>query len=261
MNSTINLFKDDLGQIKCWDPTSVLYLRTRFRIVGSLVGNLPPQLPQRTGFWSLPLVLMPEEVALLLEMKSARIVDEKSTHASPSLEELKAFENAYQKHLDAYQVAHQARADAIKDAKLKDPNSHPLDDPKLAIEPPVLIHTASTSLPWHHSPDALSEASFTWPQTPEEIVRFKVFKEIWNKGFYISKASYFGGDYLLYPGDPSRFHSNYICTVAMPDQEFSALDAVSMGRLGTSVKKTHAICSWTPEKGLITVCIDWAGSQ
>jgi hypothetical protein len=64
----IPLFKASNGQVRIWDPVSLFYCRVHFRIIGSLVGTLPPQLPQMTGFFSLPLELLKEEVALLLDL-------------------------------------------------------------------------------------------------------------------------------------------------------------------------------------------------
>lgn len=63
----ISLYRSPTGIVSVWDPAAVLCLRTEHRIVGTLVGHLPPQLPQQPGCFSLPLILMPEEVTLLLE--------------------------------------------------------------------------------------------------------------------------------------------------------------------------------------------------
>ena len=31
-------------------------------------------------------------------------------------------------------------------------------------------------------------------------LKFKIFEDLWNKGFYITDGSKFGGDFLAYPG-------------------------------------------------------------
>ena len=47
--------------------TDVVHLREKWRIMGGLVGALPSQ-PRQNAQLGLPLKLMPEETALLLEM-------------------------------------------------------------------------------------------------------------------------------------------------------------------------------------------------
>jgi hypothetical protein len=66
-DGAISLYSSPTGIVSVWDPAAVLRLRTEHRIVGTLIGHLPPQLPQQPGRFSLPLILMPEEVSLLLE--------------------------------------------------------------------------------------------------------------------------------------------------------------------------------------------------
>lgn len=41
-------------------------------------------------------------------------------------------------------------------------------------------------------------------------LRCKVFSDLWEKGYYITSGEKFGGDYLVYPGDPLKFHSHFI---------------------------------------------------
>jgi tRNA-splicing endonuclease subunit Sen34 len=165
----------------------------------------------------------------------------------------------YDKHLREYSDAKRKMSEQIRDMKIKDPKAKTsglFDEP----EPPIITPTSTLSLPWNENvTQEIKPIKFDWPATDKDQVRYNIFKSLWEKGFYISRGSKFGGDYLLYPGDPSRFHSNYIVTVASPDQPFSPLDFISMGRLGTTVKKTHAICSWSKEKGLMCISIEWTG--
>jgi tRNA-splicing endonuclease subunit Sen34 len=186
------------------------------------------------------------------------LYEEQSDHRQPTTDDLEAYDRAYNEYLDAYAASKKEIAGLIREQKMVDPKAQVTLDKK-SLDPPILTPSSSLHYPWNGPQSEPKNATWTWPATEREIVQYNVFKELWSKGFYISRGSKFGGDYLLYPGDPSRYHSNYVATVALPRQRFSALDAISLGRLGTSVKKTHVVCSWTPEKGLITVCIDWTG--
>lgn len=67
----------------------------------------------------------------------------------------------------------------------------------------IQIHTA---YPWTSE---VEDKTSTWkyPSTPEETIRYKVYKDLWEKGFYVSSGDKFGGDFLAYPGirDPHIF--------------------------------------------------------
>jgi len=63
--------------------------------------------------------------------------------------------------------------------------------------------------PWYDDKDcnyagleeAKSQLIWTWPESDEDKARYKVFKDIWEKGYYITSGSKFGSDYLVYPGN------------------------------------------------------------
>jgi tRNA-splicing endonuclease subunit Sen34 len=75
----------------------------------------------------------------------------------------------------------------------------------------------------------------------------------------------FGCDYNVYPGDPLRFHSHFSATSYGWDEEFSMIDLIGGGRLGTRVKKSFLIggedLDAEPDKGAAvrTFCIEWGG--
>ncbi|OUM63342.1 hypothetical protein PIROE2DRAFT_10126 [Piromyces sp. E2] len=74
------------GNAFIWDPEDVITLRTKYRIVGSLVGLLPKS-PLQNIFSSLPLHLLPEEVSLLLE----------KAHHKPNSSEIKLYNDEQEK--------------------------------------------------------------------------------------------------------------------------------------------------------------------
>jgi tRNA-intron lyase len=71
--------------------------------------------------------------------------------------------------------------------------------------------------------------------------RCAVFTDLWRRGFFISTGLQFGGDFLVYHGDPNLFHSSFIVVVANVDQMLLMLDFVSLTRLGTAVNKNVLI--------------------
>ncbi|KAJ1642243.1 tRNA-splicing endonuclease subunit, partial [Coemansia asiatica] len=106
------------GQAVIFDADTVMRLRKDHRIVGALEGSHPSN-PLQNLYFGLPLVLLPEETAMLVEM--AVIVP----------------------------------------------------DPKVTLE---------------------------WPSTSHEKMLFALFKDLHQRGYYITRGLKFGGEYLLYPG-------------------------------------------------------------
>lgn len=84
---------------------------------------------------------------------------------------------------------------------------------------------------------------WTYPATLEERARCAVFEDLHAKGFFLSTGLRFGGDFVVYPGDPLRYHSHYTAAVlSVPEDTMAAFHVVAAGRLGTAVKKSHLLC-------------------
>lgn len=45
-----------------------------------------------------------------------------------------------------------------------------------------------------------------FPSTARENLRYRVFKDLWEKGHYLTAATKFGGDFLAYPGQLLAVH-------------------------------------------------------
>jgi len=71
----------------------------------------------------------------------------------------------------------------------------------------------------------------------------------------------FGGEYLVYPGDPLRYHSHFTATVIdSPVASLRPMEIVAHGRLGTATKKAHLLCGWDDEKKEVSyLSIEWSG--
>eukprot|EP00079_Xenopus_tropicalis_P010299 XP_002935038.2 PREDICTED: tRNA-splicing endonuclease subunit Sen34 [Xenopus tropicalis] len=109
----------------------------------------------------------------------------------------------------------------------------------------------------------MCQASVHWPYAgqKEHEVRYKVFKSLWQKGYFLTSGSKFGGDFLVYPGDPMRFHAHFIAICFPYKEEIPLSDIVTAGRLGTNVKKTVLLCS-ADEGGEVTfTSLQWSGLQ
>ncbi|KAG9409631.1 tRNA-splicing endonuclease subunit Sen34 [Aphanomyces cochlioides] len=71
-------------------------------------------------------------------------------------------------------------------------------------------------------------------------LRHRIFLDLWEKGFYITSGSKFGGDYLLYDVDPLTSHAKAIVVVS-ECPVLSASELAGFSRLARAVKKTFVM--------------------
>ncbi|CAG8529342.1 7313_t:CDS:2 [Diversispora eburnea] len=223
--------------------------------VGSLVGSLP-RFPLQNQFYGLPLSLTPEEVTLLLSEGIIVLVNDEKSHQTPTKLQIEEYEKS-QKENENHQLQ-----DISYDFKQKEKR-------KIGFVSSITIKTVSTnSFEWYNDDNqkfntleiAKQSNIWNWPETESEKYKFKIFYDLWKKGYFITSGIKFGGDYLLYSGDPLRFHSQYIATIMDRNKIISSLDIITFGRLGKAVKKSYMLCSWDQnfDKG-IYFCLEWAG--
>ena len=101
--------------------------------------------------------------------------------------------------------------------------------------------------PWIEAVDK-QEVRWSYPATdPLARCRLFTFKDLWNNNYYVSEGSKFGGDFLVYCGDPVKYHAKYIVVCvsgrAEVESETRAQEVVARCRLGAGVKKV-VLFSW-----------------
>ncbi|KAJ2741027.1 tRNA-splicing endonuclease subunit [Coemansia sp. BCRC 34301] len=125
--------------------------------------------------------------------------------------------------------------------------------------PLVLLPEEAALLSQDPTISGLDTAQLCWPRSEHEKLRFSMYRDLHARGFYITRGIKFGADYLLYPGEPMRYHSHYVVSLVEHDQALTPRELVALGRLGTSVKKTRLLCSWVPNaQHFVYVSIDWS---
>nr|CAG4650569.1 EOG090X0G6M [Sida crystallina] len=95
------------------------------------------------------------------------------------------------------------------------------------------------------------------PYPNHSSIRCLVFIDLWDKGYYLTAGEKFGGDFLVYPGDPVKFHSHYIAVCISEDEPLNSQFLISKGRLGTNVKKTVLLCSVDAEGQMMYQSLQW----
>jgi len=101
--------------------------------------------------------------------------------------------------------------------------------------------------------------------TPELDYKYFIYEYLWSRGFYLTSGAKFGGHYLVYSGDPLRYHSSFILLCIRNRSEFEAIrlrQLITFGRLATNVKKTYLIAYCDKNGGklnrILFTCINWA---
>ncbi|XP_025089502.1 tRNA-splicing endonuclease subunit Sen34-like isoform X2 [Pomacea canaliculata] len=257
------------GQPTVWNPKDALRLREKYRIVGVLTGCLP-RAPRQNVHLGLPLQLMSEELTLLLEKGFAELLKDKPVSEEQIAKRVKIMQalktKKFQEQQDLYKQERQQEMirqlpNIIEGKKAKRQHAKSSDDQTDSIKEELLNEELEvksmpltptpekhmlvqllTENPWEN--DTMSvEEDWAYPTTSFEKLRYAVFKDLWEKGFYLTSGQKFGGDFLAYPGDPSRFHSFYIVICVDYTQDLYTLDIISMGRLGSNVRKTVLLSS------------------
>jgi tRNA-splicing endonuclease subunit Sen34 len=263
------------GQYLLFSIDTITYLRREHHICGVLIGSIP-QVPQQNVFLGVPLELMPEEARLLVEKGLAYVVDDAMIHQRGLTNVLPQKRRQYLKKLrdTGRQAAifqaeiKQARARAFSKSRSKVKKGPPAqsmsqDDDEVSsttenareeslFVPPspsepapsesfsisTLGITPASSVSLLTPPPSPSSPGDSLPAVPES---YPLFKHLHSKGYFPSPGLRFGCQYLVYPGDPLRFHSHFLASHVGWDEELDLMDIVGGGRLGTGVKKGYLI--------------------
>nr|XP_020654525.1 tRNA-splicing endonuclease subunit Sen34 [Pogona vitticeps]XP_020654526.1 tRNA-splicing endonuclease subunit Sen34 [Pogona vitticeps] len=278
------------GKALVWNYAEARRIREEHHIVGMLVGALARK-PRQNVRLGLPLQLLPEEARLLVEKGFATL--RKNPVSEPcgddagqdisALQDVAAYqkeqEESYQEQLRLAAEQRKTMLDAFAEriaqgrAKKRHEKGGDENPPaKLAdLEPSFVLPQESmmVQLPTERVHPGREEEvdwrvpSEDWPYAgqPDHEMRYCIFRNLWEQGFYITSGSKFGGDFLVYPGDPMRFHAHYIALCVSKDTPLALSDIISMGRLGTNVKKTVLLCSVDQDGAAVYTSLQWSGMQ
>lgn len=91
------------------------------------------------------------------------------------------------------------------------------------------------------------EADVERPEAEGHVERrFRVYRDLWGRGFHLTAGGKFGGDFLVYPGPPPLFHAGAValCPCSSAPLPLGAL--LSAARLGTAARKSLLLCAAPP---------------
>jgi len=289
MTDTIKLYHV-LGKPLVWDANDWYKLRSEHKIMGSLIG-VPAHFPRQVSYFGVPFCLFPYEVTYLIENKICSLLKLKSPHACPSetvkkefekstLEVNKEIEESIEKErkqqveimIDRIiegkkrkkmgltgrkslpQVEKEDENGSDREAMLKEEFKKIEETPRTAN----IVQIPSVD-PWFEDED-FEEAEWTYPSTPLERLKYDVYKDMLGKGYYVTHGVKFGGDFLVYLGEPCRFHAHMVVLCVEQNSPISLIDLIHHARLATVTKKTFVIASTDENGKLVYQSVQWPGS-
>ncbi|EJF62603.1 tRNA-intron endonuclease catalytic domain-like protein [Dichomitus squalens LYAD-421 SS1] len=200
---------------------------------------------------------------------------EKAARLSSSEDAIRKRQEREAKRAAAARAKALAEGLAVDEVLLPSPASAPVEDRPATLSK-NLVHTFNVTIPassselvWYASAtstyytlETAREAGvWTYPATPYERAKCRVYQDLWEKGSFMGGGIKFGGDFLVYPGDPLRYHSHFVATVVeSPEATLMPMEIVAHGRLGTATKKSHLFCEWDEDKEQVTYfSVEWSG--
>lgn len=294
-----------------YDINLITWLRKTHHILSVLMGTLP-QIPQQNVFLGLPLELMPEEARLLAEKGLAYIVEDLEWHENGMKSTTQSDREAFRRDLarkgtEAARAAERKKLEsterAMRKLRLRSTPDREAKESSEEIdqgtsEPGEAESLFTPGTPQRRGPPSLADSQIStrrievWtitsttsypplprapndPDSPLPSVKpssYALFKHLHAHDYYMSPGLRFGCQFLVYPGDPLRFHSHFLAVGMDWDEEINLLDIVGGGRLGTGVKKGwliggverdqdagDATGAGEPNSPVRTFCIEWGG--
>ncbi|KAI5964668.1 SEN34 [Candida pseudojiufengensis] len=178
----------------------------KLKILGILIGTLQ-NFPQQNLFLSIPLKINIYDVIWLIKYNYGILVDQL------------AYRN--ERRIKIESLNKNASNIFQKDSMIITPDSEKDRDYELLNKNQISLQT--------YLQNYLSNQS----KKSSIISYYHYYNFLINKGFFINPGLKFGGDFVIYPGDPLRYHSYSTVKFELLD----CFDIISGGRLATGVKK------------------------
>ncbi|XP_030751938.1 tRNA-splicing endonuclease subunit Sen34 isoform X1 [Sitophilus oryzae] len=244
------------GDILIYDVESWTALRKDYRIIGQIIGS--------TSFIpSLPMKLLPEEVLLLLK-KNLAIVHEGPSHIINNKSESNEFEESFLKAQQVkYRDIRKAQLDVVIDKIVDKRNQVGDKRSKEEIFEEELNKSCIITRENMLWPIFLEGDTTNYSLVPKEkmfalssSLKSNVYMDLWEKGYYITNGEKFGGDFLVYFGDPIAYHAIFIVKCVDGIANISPIELIAFGRLGVAVKKRAVLATFTEGK-VAYLTINW----
>lgn len=95
-----------------------------------------------------------------------------------------------------------------------------------------------------------------------DSIKYRIFCDLWERGKWITSGETFGGDFLIYPGEPLYFHASHIVHVlnAANSTKTPVNSLVTKGRMSIVVNKFCVLAyESTDTKEIKYQTVQWQG--
>lgn len=254
-----------------WNAADWFELRRTYHIVGNLTG-IRCSAAKNSKILALPCQLLPEEITLLVEENICKLVQTSYDYDDVfnGKEKFDTYKKQIQhEQMDTFRKTKEKSIynmiDTIiknKEIKTKETidKNEIFQDELNKIQPLAKEHVLVQRFlgdPWLQTDD-YSMKLWTFPNCKREKLKYAIFKDLWHKKFFITNGNKFGGDYLVYYGDPCKFHAQYIIICKYHDETFKAAELAMYGRVGSNAKKTVVIASLNLTGQVVYQSLSWA---
>lgn len=261
----INISVGDDGRVTSavvFDLEDVKSLR-ELGVCGVLCGSLPT-LAQQNVFLSVPLRLMTEEAVWLIERGLAQAtvirpgtllekLGDKQLAERVARESKLELENSLIRQTQYKREQHQ-----LKLKKLGIDEIRRETDERL-LESSLFLETANDSRVLRDEQDELIVERMIERYSREP--HYLTYAKLKDQGYVVSPGARFGGKYIVYPGDPLRFHSHMVVSEPMDYQDdvIEFRDIMNGSRLSTAVKKIWVLSGIDSQDQAHLFSVEWAG--
>jgi len=262
-----------------WTSSDVIRLRKEWRIIGVLIG-----FQSQVGEEVLPLQLSSLETRLLLEEGAIDIYE---VIDNPSEEAIKSAQQSYQEYqnkakekvktvlIEEKKKIIQENADNVISKHRQRNVSEGKSDEEILqsvlkrVEgevsgggPPPVETFPDSPFPQflkrvEVNPDDLKSAD------PQQEFKYLVFRDLWKKGYFLTRGDNFSCDFLAYQYDPMVCHSTYMVVCKSGEHpSLSSLEMSVKGRLSTQVNKELLLAYQSKNREDISYMhLDWEGKR
>ncbi|XP_065581133.1 tRNA-splicing endonuclease subunit Sen34-like isoform X2 [Artemia franciscana] len=274
-----------------WKTSNILYLRKELRIVGQLEGCLA-SLPRQLNLCGRPLRLMNEEAHFLLKNNYCELLSCSDLASPPTKQSADNFKEIQNRAFEEQRLLVKEEkmqqilraGEKILEGKRRKLNKEAAksgnEPPPLTLEQAVdeeirripeltqanaLVQIFTDIKLFSEHPvldcEKLAPISWDYPSSENDKIRATVYGDLWAKGFYITGGEKFGGDFLVYPGDPVRFHAKYIAICLPFEGLLTPFQIAVHARVAVSVNKKVLLCTVNSDSRVIYKYLEWLDAK
>ncbi|QLQ79795.1 hypothetical protein HG537_0C04440 [Torulaspora globosa] len=239
-------------------------------ICGVLCGSLPT-IAQQNVFLSVPLRLSAEEAVWLLEKGYAKAnvsrpssISEKLRDESLANELSERAKLKMEREFERQRV-YKREQHVLKLRKLGIEEKYRNEDEQL-LESSLFYEVMNDSTILRDGNEVVEDVVDRLRSKYSRDGNFKVFCSLKNHGLVVSPGARFGGKFIVYPGDPLRYHSHMVVSSPLDYRQdpIDFRDIINGSRLSTTVKKIWVLSGIDTEEEqdeeqVKFFSIEWAG--